>query len=274
MSKIKIAQKAGFCYGVQRAIDLANEVQDQAFTLGELIHNPQMIAKLEKNGIKCANVLEEIPAGSTVIIRAHGVSDQTLKQAKDKNLKIIDATCPFVTKVHVLAKQMEKEGYQVILLGEKDHPEVKGIVGNLAKPLIICELKEVTSLGQFKKIGLLAQTTQNHDTFNLVEEELRNHTKDLKAIDTICDATLERQDAAKDLADQVEMMIVIGGRQSGNTKRLFNICSQITKTIHIETAQELDFNNIQELQTVGITAGASTPDWIIQEVIDKINQTS
>jgi len=272
MPKIILADKAGFCYGVKRAIDLASQVKGKGFSLGEIIHNPQMMAKLEAKGITVVQSLSQVPDGSTVIIRAHGVSDKVLFEAKHKNLKIINTTCPFVNKVHILAKQMAQEGRQVIVLGEKEHPEVKGIVENLDQPVVVSSLAEAKLVKNYEQIGFVSQTTQQHQTFNDIKRELANHTGDLKAIDTICDATSERQQAATELAKQVDLMIVIGGRASGNTKRLYEICKSITEAIKIETVAELYLDKINKYKTIGITAGASTPDWLIQEVIDKIEK--
>lgn len=272
MPKIILADQAGFCYGVKRAIDLASQVEGEVFSLGEIIHNPQMMAKLEAKGITTVQSLSEVPDSKTVIIRAHGVSDKVLAEAKQKNLKIINATCPFVNKVHTLANQMAQEGRQIIVLGEKNHPEVKGIVDNLDQPIVIGSLAEAQQLKKYRQIGLVSQTTQQHQTFNTIKQELAKHTEDLKAVDTICDATTERQQSASALASRVDFMIVIGGRASGNTKRLFEICQSLTDSIKIETVAEIDLDTIKNYQTIGITAGASTPDWIIEEVIDEIKK--
>ncbi len=270
MPQVIIAKKAGFCYGVKRAIDLAQTVAGQAFSLGELIHNPQMIAKLEQQGITGVDSIDQVPDGQTVIIRAHGETDEILQKAEAKKLKVVNATCPFVNKVHVLAKTMEADGYQVIVLGEDHHPEVIGIIGNLKNGIVIHNLTEAKKLPRFDKIGLVSQTTQQHKTFNDIKKELANHCQELKAIDTICDATSERQEAAQELAKQVDYMIVIGGKNSGNTNQLFEISNKITESIHVETVDELNLNKIKNKKKVGITAGASTPDHLIQQVVDKI----
>jgi len=272
MKQVILAEKAGFCYGVKRAIELTKKVDSPAFTLGELIHNPQMVAKLEQQGITCAQNLSEVPEGSTLIIRAHGVSDQVLEQAKQKKLQIVNATCPFVSKVHVLAKKLETEGWQPVLLGEKGHPEVIGIIDNLKNPILVSNLEGAKKVQQFPKIGLVSQTTQSHRLFNQIKAELQKHCQELKAIDTICDATNSPQQAAANLAKQVDFMVIIGGQASGNTKRLYEICREIVPSIKIETVKELPLEKIQPYQKIGITAGASTPDWLIQEVIDKIKK--
>ncbi|MBU1149211.1 4-hydroxy-3-methylbut-2-enyl diphosphate reductase [Patescibacteria group bacterium] len=272
MSKIIIAKKAGFCYGVKRAIDLAQSVPGKAFSLGQLIHNPQMISRLKKEGIDCVDSIDQVPDSATVIIRAHGETDAVFSKAKAKNLKVVNATCPFVNKVHVLAKTMEQDGYQVVVLGEADHPEIIGIIGNLRAGMVINDLAQAKKLPQFKKIGLVSQTTQQHKTFNNIKKELSSHCQELKAIDTICDATSSRQHAARELAQHVDYLIVIGGKNSGNTNRLFQICNELTESIHIETVEELDFDLIKKKTTVGITAGASTPDFLIQQVVDQISK--
>lgn len=270
--KIYLAKHAGFCFGVKRAIDIATKTAGKnVYTLGPLIHNTQVVEDLEKKGIRCAESLSEIPEG-TVIIRAHGVPPQTIQQAKNLGLKVIDATCPYVKKVHNITKKLQEEGYQVIIFGEKEHPEVIGVKGNSENAIVIENLEEAKKLGNYEKIGLVSQTTQSKEKFKEAAEELKNHTNKLKVCDTICAATEKRQQAAIELAKKADLMIILGGYNSGNTRRLAELCSKETKTLHIEQPSELNKEVLKGKEKIGITAGASTPDYLIKELTEKLNR--
>lgn len=266
--KVYLAEHAGFCFGVKRAIDLATKLlgQENVYTLGPLIHNPQVIENLEKNGIRCIEDLTEIPEGK-VIIRAHGVPPQTIQKAKQKGLEVIDATCPYVKKVHNITKKLQKQGYQVMIFGEKEHPEVIGVKGNSENAIVIENLEEITTIGSYEKIGLVSQTTQSPKKYETIAEELRKHAKELKFYNTICDATEKRQQSAVELSKKVDLMIVLGGLNSGNTRRLAELCSKETTTIHVEKYSDIEKKVLEGKKTVGITAGASTPDYLIKELI-------
>ena len=269
--KIIRAEEAGFCFGVKKALDRINSIENKenVYVLGKLIHNPQVIGELKEKGIKFVENLDEINNG-TIVISAHGVSDDTLYEAKGKGLTIIDTTCPLVKNVHNITKNLEAQGYQIIIFGDKQHTEVKGIKGNLKDPIIISNIKELDNIKQ-GKYALVSQTTQDVVKFNEISEKLKDKIKDIVISDTICSATKLRQENAKRLAKEVDLMIVIGGYDSANTKRLKEICSQIVETKHIETPKELKKEWFKNKEPVGITAGASTPESIIQEAINKIN---
>jgi len=271
--KIYLAEHAGFCFGVKRAMDIVSELigEDDVYTLGPLIHNPQVVKDLEEKGIKCIEDLVEIPKGK-VVIRAHGVPPETIQKANDLELGVIDATCPYVTKVHNLTKKLDREGYQVIILGEKKHPEVIGIKGNSENAIVIEDLEEVKNLDKYEKIGLVSQTTQSNNKFKLLARKLEKYSDEIKIYNTICNATDERQKAAVKLAEQMDLMIVLGGYNSGNTRRLAELCSEETETLHIEKFSDIDQKVLQGKKKVGVTAGASTPDYLIKELIEELNK--
>jgi 4-hydroxy-3-methylbut-2-enyl diphosphate reductase len=272
------AEEAGFCFGVERAIDMvleaAGENEDlNVYTLGPLIHNPQVVEKLESKNIKVASSLAEIDSG-IVIIRSHGVAPEVIKEAREKKLKIIDATCPFVKNAQKYARQLVDEGYQTFIYGDEDHPEVQGIYGaSNKKAIIIRDKEDLKSVELKSKIGFVAQTTKSPESFRDIINLVATKVKELKVFNTICNTTDVRQSSAKKLAEDVDIMFVIGGHNSANTTRLAEICAATnTHTYHIETAAEIDKKWLSGKNKVGITAGASTPDWLIREVVQLMNE--
>lgn len=270
MLEIILAKQAGFCFGVKRAVELAEKTNPQGgavYTLGSLIHNAQVVNRLTQRGIKKIEHLAQTNGG-TVIFRSHGVSPETLEEAQNLRLTIIDATCPFVKRAQTDAKKLYDEGYTVIVVGEKQHPEVQAIVAwTKGHAFIVENVEEAKLLPSMDKAGIVAQTTLAPRDFEEIVAIIREKVADSKVCHTICNATMERQTAAEALAKQVDIMIVIGGKHSANTSRLAEICIKTgTPTFHIETAQELKQEWFTGVKQVGITAGASTPDWIIEEV--------
>jgi small subunit ribosomal protein S1 len=273
--EILIARSAGFCFGVKRALEMAEKTVanlGQAYTFGPLIHNRQVVERLEQNGLKAVDKL--IEGQGKVIIRSHGVPPEIYDQGKHLNLELVDATCPFVQKAQRLAMQFAQEGRQVIVVGDKSHPEVQGIIGWTGNAGIAVEnAEEARQLPVFGAVGVLAQTTQPEQNFREVVEVLTENNQDIAVNNTICSATGERQDAALELAEQVEVMVVVGGKNSANTKKLAKLCSGTgTPTYQVETASELEPNWFVGVERAGITAGASTPDWIIEEVLAKMSE--
>jgi len=265
--EIILAENHGFCYGVKRAVEMANEAADgkgKSYTLGPIIHNPQVVGRLESKGVSPIQEVADIDEG-TMIIRSHGVGPAIYAEAEEKGLHILDATCPHVKKAQQDAKSVIEDGMTLVILGEKNHPEVKSI--NLwanNKGIIIEDEESAQKLQIVEKMGVVVQTTFSQFKFNSIIEILEKKSKNLKVFKTICNATQERQNSAVDLARNVDLMIVIGGKNSGNTNRLAEVC----RTYHIETSTELQLEWFNRVQTVGVTAGASTPDWIIKEVIE------
>lgn len=272
------AEEAGFCFGVERAIDMVLEAAGenenlQVYTLGPLIHNPQVVKKLEEKHVKVASSLAEIDSG-IVIIRSHGVAPEIIDEAREKNLKIIDATCPYVKNAQKYARQLVDEGYQTFIYGDENHPEVQGIYGaSDKKATIIREKEDLNSIELKAKVGFVAQTTKSPESFRDIINLVITEVKELKVFNTICNTTDVRQSSAKKIAEDVDIMFVIGGHNSANTTRLAEICAATnTPTYHIETAAEIKIEWLSGKNKVGITAGASTPDWLIREVIQLMNE--
>lgn len=275
--KIIAAEHSGFCYGVKRAVAMAEECigkPGEIHTLGPIIHNPQMVKRLSDKGIDVANDLSQVSDESTVIIRSHGVGPEVYHEAEAKKIHIIDATCPHVKKAQQAARQLLEEGYTVVVVGERHHPEVKSIVEWSDQTALVIEtVDEARELPTARKLGVVAQTTFVSDVFQAIIAILKDKCDELKVSRTICTATDLRQQAALELASTVDIMIVVGGKNSGNTTRLMQICRDAgSRVYHIETAQELELKDFQGVLTVGLTAGASTPDWIIEEVYKKMEE--
>jgi 4-hydroxy-3-methylbut-2-en-1-yl diphosphate reductase len=274
--KVILAKQAGFCFGVKRATLLAFEAagKDQkTCTLGPIIHSPQVVGKLETLGIRAIDSLEGMESG-TIIIRSHGVEQKEIAEAKQKNLTIVDATCPFVKKAQDHVKDLSEEGYGVVVVGDAEHPEVQSIVSyGGEKVYVVASGEEVRKLPKMKKIGVVAQTTQSFENLKNVVGECLLRGGEIRVFNTICDATAVRQEEAKELASQVDCMLVIGGFNSANTRRLLEVCAEIQPhTYHIETAAEINPSWFEGAEKVGVTAGASTPKWVIDEVVNKIEQ--
>ena len=271
--EIFLAEYLGFCYGVKRAIKIARANADgKCCTLGPIIHNPQMVEKLRAEGVDAAESLSEIDEG-TVIIRSHGVGPKVYEEIKAKGLKIVDATCPHVKKAQLSARELVNQGYDVVIVGEKNHPEVKSIFEWAEKRTTIIEtVAEAESFAPCQKLGIVSQTTVSSEHFEKVVLQLLRKSSDIKILRTICTATDQRQKAAMELAEKVDVMIVIGGRNSANTTKLAKLCEKKCKTYHIETANEISHDWFNQSKKIGITAGASTPDWIIKEVEIKLRE--
>lgn len=274
--KVIVARHAGFCFGVKRATMMAfekasDEGGGKTCTLGPIIHSPQVVERLEEKGIKVIRSLAEIDEGR-VILRSHGVTASEMQEAYDKGLDVVDATCPFVKKAHDLVEMLSGEGYDMVIVGEKEHPEVEGIVSYATgKVFVVASAAEAMNLPKMKKVGVVAQTTQPYHTLEEVVQVCLSKAQELRVFNTICDATAVRQEEAKSMAGDVDCMLVIGGFNSANTRRLAEICREIQKnTHHIETVDQLSPEWFAGIETVGVTAGASTPKWLIDEVLEGI----
>jgi (E)-4-hydroxy-3-methyl-but-2-enyl pyrophosphate reductase len=274
--KIILAKNAGFCFGVRRAIELAKQALDKekkVYCLGSIIHNPQVVARLKEKGMKTVKSISRIPDGSVFIVRSHGVAPKIISALKKKKVKIIDATCPFVGKAQQAAKKFFEEGREVVIFGDQEHAEVVGINGyanNKAQVIIDpAEAKKIKNIG---KIGILSQTTQKKDLFKEIIKELKKLKTDLLVADTICNDSSKKKEEVKKIARWVDVMIVVGGKESNNTKKLAEASRLAgTKTYHIETVDELKLTWLKNAKKIGIAAGASTPDWIIEDVIKEVS---
>lgn len=273
--EIFVAKNAGFCFGVKRSVDMAEAAltpQSEVYILGQLVHNSQVIDKLKEKGIKLINSLDEIGDRSQalVLISAHGVPPVIYEDLKNKNLKFVDTTCPPVKKVQTLAKKLLDDEYTVVIIGDKGHTEVKGILGWAGNNAYVVEKEsDIFNIPYSHKIGVVAQTTQSQEKFNELVVKLKSKAREVKVLNTICEATQERQAETLDLAQKVNIMLVIGDPRSANTKRLAELSSNTgTETHRIAGKDELDMNWIYGKKKIGITAGASTPDWVIEEIVE------
>ncbi len=270
--EIIIAKRAGFCFGVKRAIDIAFKMADKkedVYTLGPIIHNPQVIEKLKDQGV---NPVEEPKKKmGAIIIRTHGIPTMKYKQLDNMGIEVIDATCPFVKKTQQYAKLLSRKGYQVIILGDKDHPEVKSIRSFAGEDSIVVSDGEIPKKTK-SKIGIVVQTTQRTTSLKKLLSNIVERAKEIKVYNTICNSTALKQKETSDLAKKVDMMIVAGGKNSANTTQLASLCSSLgVKVHHIETASEIRPKWLKDVEKIGITSGASTPGWIINEIVNKIN---
>jgi len=276
--KIILSKKMGFCFGVKKSVSLAKdtlkEKKDTLYMLGSIINNPQVIEYFEKKGVKIVDSLDEVPEESTVITRAHGISPIIIKQAYQKKLTIVDTTCPYVKKVQKIAQYLYKKDYFIVIYGDKKHPEILSLMDMVqGNALVINSIPDAEKITIKKKIGLISQTTKNIYDFYKLSFVLLSRAEELRIFNTICKSTMERQKSALVLAKEVDVMLVIGGQKSANTTRLAEISkNQGVKTYHFETKNQLKYKWFHPEDRVGITSGASTPDWVTNEVIDKLKE--
>ena len=273
--EVTLAKTAGFCFGVKRAVDKVYELadkEDKVYTFGPIIHNEEVVRDLESKGVQVLNSSDELTevTDGIVVIRSHGVPKDVYQLMEEKQIRYADATCPFVRKIHKLVEKHSREGRRIVIVGNDHHPEVEGIKGwCLTPPIVISTTEEAGNLpiSQSEPICVVSQTTFNYNKFKDIVEILEKKRYDRIVLNTICSATEERQEEAVRLASQVDAMIVIGGKTSSNTQKLFEICSNACEnTYYIQTLVDLDIKPFQSFRHVGITAGASTPNKIIEEV--------
>ena len=272
--KIQLASSYGFCFGVKRAIKIAEEHQGSK-TYGPLIHNKDEINRLKEGfNIGLAEKFDDVKPDDSVVIRTHGIPKDELSQLKAQENQIIDATCPYVTTPQKIVEKMSEEGYSIVIFGDKNHPEIRGVVSyakDLRNAFIVLDEKELEGLPILSKVAVVAQTTRKPEDFLKVVNALILQHKEVRVFNTICNATFENQDAAAALAKDADVMIVIGGKHSSNTKQLHSICKSYCENAYlIENETELESGWFDGKELCGISAGASTPDWIVQNVIDKI----
>ena len=275
MREVTTAKSAGFCFGVRRAVDMVYaeaKKDNRVFTLGPIIHNEQVVKDLEKKGVKVIDSVNDINNGydATVIIRSHGVPEKVIKALREKNVNIVDATCPFVLKIHKIVKEASQNGKTIIIIGSDNHPEVEGIKGwCVNEPVVLESVEEAENytVDGAKKLCVVSQTTFNYKKFKDIVDILSKKSYDIDVMNTICNATEERQTEAGTIARQSDAMLVIGGKHSSNTQKLYEICrKECENTYFIQTLDDLDLKQLQSFRSVGITAGASTPNNIIKEV--------
>ncbi|MGI6221206.1 MAG: 4-hydroxy-3-methylbut-2-enyl diphosphate reductase [Coriobacteriales bacterium] len=276
---IIVADPSGACYGVERARNMALEAlgddagKGNVHTFGPLIHNPIVVADLEARGARVVRDISEMEEG-TLVVRSHGITRGQYEEAQRRGLRIVNATCPHVRRVQQSAAQLAAEGRFVVIVGEKGHPEVEGILSHAGEhAAIVLEANEIPELGEGARVGVVVQTTQSPEKLAEIVDGLGERGYDVEVHDTICAATRKRQEAARGLAAQADVMVVIGGRNSGNTRRLAEICSEACpRTHHIETSGELEASWFAGARTVGVTAGASTPQAHVDAVVKALEE--
>ena len=275
---IKLANNSGFCFGVKRAMEMAQKALAEGgriYSYGPLIHNPQEIEILSKEGVHVVDAPEDVPAGSYFIIRSHGAGPQILERAAARNLRIIDATCPLVKRAQNKAQFLHESGFDVVVVGQRTHPEVEAILSYAPNAVVIESEEEAaryaTSSG---RVGIIAQTTQSPESYRrILGIVLTKKFFEMTVFNTICDATVNRQEAALDVAGLVDVMFVLGGHNSANTARLAQMCRESgVQTYHLETHKELDESSLRDKHAIGVTAGASTPDWVVRDFIEELKK--
>jgi 4-hydroxy-3-methylbut-2-enyl diphosphate reductase len=271
--RILVAKTAGFCFGVKRAIDIAFKIakgkQKGVYTFGPIIHNPQVVEKLKEKGIVAIDDIRSKKDIKALIIRTHGIPSNLSNDITSRGYKIIDATCPFVKKAQYYAKLLREEGYQVIILGEKNHPEVKSLMSYASNAIVVDGQSTLPKLK--RKVGIVVQTTQTLEALKRVLSDAIELAKEVKVYNTICNSTALRLKETENMAGKVDVMFVVGGKNSANTTQLTRLCNSLSvPTYHIETSDEIRKEWLRESRTIGITAGASTPKWIIKEVEKRI----
>jgi 4-hydroxy-3-methylbut-2-enyl diphosphate reductase len=272
--KVSVAEKCGFCHGVRNAISVAEKIlakENDVYSFGPIIHNKDVVERLAQSGLKTVSKVEEIHSG-TVLIRSHGAAPKQIAKLKDKGLKIVDATCILVKRVQHIAGELEKEGYNVVIIGEENHPEVKAVVGCARDVIVITNKSDLHKLPKHAKLGIICQTTQNPDHLGRMLGAMgRGSFSELKVINTLCREAIKRQESAVRLCRQVDLMFVLGGLESANTRRLAELCKKVNKhTFHLQNWKELDQSLLSGKNSAGVTAGASTPDWIINEFVKNL----
>jgi 4-hydroxy-3-methylbut-2-enyl diphosphate reductase len=272
--KVLVAEKCGFCPGVKSAIQLAHETlakYDVVYCLGEIIHNADIVNDLAAEGLRSVDSVDQIDGG-TVLIRSHGATVQQLEQIREKGLNIVDATCVLVKRVQRIAKQLSEEGYKIVIIGDENHPEVKAVVGFAADVAVVADESDLHNLIAGGKLGIICQTTETPDHFGqMIGEIAKKGFSELKVINTLCRETIKRQDSAVELCKKVDVMFVLGGLNSANTKKLAQLCKlHNNQTFHLQNFKELDIKVVSGKTSVGVTAGASTPDRVIDEFVERL----
>ncbi len=272
--KVLVAEKCGFCHGVRNAISMAERILSQerdVCSLGSIIHNKDVVEHLAKAGLKIVNSVEEIRSG-TVLIPSHGAAPAKIAKLKEKGISIVDATCVLVKKVQHIVEGLEKDGYKVVVVGDENHPEVKAVVGCAGDVIVLANESDLYKLPRNAKLGIVCQTTQSPDYFSEMLSAIeRCSFSELKVINTLCQEAIKRQESAVQLCRQVDVMFVLGGLESANTRRLAELCKRVnSQTFHLQNWNELDKSILSGKNMAGVTAGASTPEWIIDEFVKNL----
>ncbi|MBV8581004.1 MAG: 4-hydroxy-3-methylbut-2-enyl diphosphate reductase [Candidatus Eremiobacteraeota bacterium] len=273
---IKRAKTQGFCFGVAITVKKAEEAVERlgadVTTLGHVVHNPQMVAALEAKGLKNATSVDEVQTG-TMFVRAHGLPVEVLDRAAERGLTVIDATCPMVTKIHVQAEKLRDEGYKIVVVGDPHHPEVKGTLSHVPGAWCITSVEEIDALPRASRVGVVVQSTWNGTGFSEIVRKLSEKYYEVRAVNTICTDTKNRQSEVDVLAREVEVMVVVGGKTSANTKHLAELAAMNgARAYHIEGPDELQAAWFAGVETAGLMSGASTPGWLVDRVADRMDE--
>lgn len=276
--QVKLASSRGFCFGVEDAIEIAEAAVSQygpgkVVALGPVIHNKQVVSKLEQAGLNQSGDLETIPSDKAVLIRSHGATPETLQRAKDRGLNIVDATCVLVTRAQNVVRQLHEEGYHVVMIGDPNHPEVIGVISHAPVVTVIDSDSDLEDALPYKeRLGIVAQTTHSPEhVADMIAKILRRPYREVKIVNTLCLEVTRRQEAAVALTREVDVMFVLGGLNSANTREMARLCTeQGCPTYHIETWEQLKPEMVQGKHVAGVTAGASTPDWVINEFVSNL----
>jgi len=272
--KVIVAEKCGFCHGVKNAVSIAEKTlteKTDVYSLGPIIHNKDVVEKLAKTGLKTVNSIECIPSG-TVLIRSHGAAPDQIEKLKKKGLDIVDATCVLVKRVQQIAAELADEGYTVVIIGDKNHPEVQAVKACAKNAVVIGTEADLNKLSPDRKLGVVCQTTQTMEHFtNMLTAISQSGFSEMKVINTLCKEAFRRQQSAVEVCKKVDVMFVLGGLNSANTKKLAELCKENNpNTFHLQNFKETDINLLNGKKTAGVTAGASTPQWIIDEFVKKL----
>ena len=274
--KILLAKNAGYCFGVRDAVNMAYDTAEEygdVYMLGHIVHNENVVDDLDKAGAKVVDSLDDVPNGRPVLLRAHGTHVDTWEKAKKKNMNIVDATCPLVRDIHDEIKELESEGRKIIIIGDHGHDEVVGIASQVKDPLVVATTEEAKNLRKTKRAGIVSQSTQTIENVQEIVNILMSKVVDLRFINTICFPTKRNHEQIKELSEKCDVMIVIGSFTSANSKRLTNLSNQRNKrSYQVTCAIEIDEKWLEDCDIVGISAGASTPDNIIKEVIERVKE--
>ena len=274
--KILLAKNAGYCFGVRDAVNMAYDTAEEygdVYMLGHIVHNENVVDDLDKAGAKVVDSLDEVTDGRPVLLRAHGTPVDTWEEAKKKNMNIVDATCPLVRDIHDEIKELESDGRKIIIIGDHGHDEVVGIASQVKDPVVVATTEEARHLRKTKRAGIVSQSTQTIENVQEIVNILMSKVVDLRFINTICFPTKRNQEQIKELSEKCDIMIIIGSFTSANSKRLTDLSNQRNKrSYQVTCALEIDEKWLKDCDTVGISAGASTPDNIIKEVIDRVKE--
>jgi len=268
----------GYCFGVKRAMNLVENhlknKRERLYIIGQIIHNPQAVEKLNRMGAMTVESIDQVEDGATLVIRAHGVQPEIISEAKKRGIKLLDATCPFVHRSQLYVKEIGESSFDVIVIGDKEHPEVKGLEGHAkGRSFVVRNVEEARLIKGINKAGIVVQTTFAPEEAKKIIEELQNHIENISIYDTICQATVARREATLELGRSVDLMIIVGGKNSSNTRRLYKMCTDAgINSKFIERADEIDPSWTEGIKRVGISTGTSTPNWVIAEVIEHLRQ--